>query len=393
MPFFVVQMFFNSWYLFELILRICAERHEFLCGPNWRWNSTDAILVTLSVVEACAEIAHDGGWAVMSRLLRSLRVLRVVRTLRIVRLLRYVREFRKMIFSITASMHTLFWSLFLLGVVMYMFAVFFTQGVSEWVQLYHAQSTSLHAIDESGAAAEVAHNIDDEIAASLHQNFGTLGSSFYSLYASISGGVSWSHIATPLLHVHWIFMVFFLSFISVSVFGVLNVLTSVFVESAMQAATHYRDLLIQEKLHDKELYVKHMKDIFKQIDIDGSGTISTKEMDYFLKDTNLRLYLEALDLSLVETKSLMLLLDRDGSGEVDIDEFCEGCLRLKGEAKSFDIHCLLYESQRTLLKWKDFMKFVEDHLDQSCDEQPVSALPHKNMRSADMSDRETSHVT
>merc|ERR1712232_146910 len=39
-----------------------------------------------------------------------------------------------------------------------------------------------------------------------------------------------------------------------------------------------------------------------------------------------------------DARSLFDLLDKDSSGEVDIDEFCEGCLRLKGEAKSFDIH-------------------------------------------------------
>merc|ERR1712217_899791 len=87
------------------------------------------------------------------------------------------------------------------------------------------------------------------------------------------------------------------------------------------------------------------------------------ELEVFMCDDDLRLYLEALDLSMVETMSLFRLLDADDSGEVDIDEFCEGCLRLKGEAKSFDIHCLMYENQRMLGVWKEFMAFVEEHLD------------------------------
>merc|ERR1712113_851728 len=59
---------------------------------------------------------------------------------------------------------------------------------------------------------------------------------------------------------------------------------------------------------------------------------------------------EALEITALHAKSLFKLLDRDCFGSVDIDEFCSGCLRLKGEAKSFDIHCLLYESQRLLEK-------------------------------------------
>merc|ERR1712190_334284 len=102
---------------------------------------------------------------------------------------------------------------------------------------------------------------------------------------------------------------------------------------------------------------------FNQIDTDNDKCISMTELEFFLRDPNLRLYLEALEISLVETKSLFKLLDRDRSGTVDIDEFCEGCLRLKGEAKSFDIHCLMYENQRMLMRWSVFMNFVEEHLE------------------------------
>lgn len=83
----------------------------------------------------------------------------------------------------------------------------------------------------------------------------------------------------------------------------------------------------------------------------------------FLGDENLYMYMEALEISMVNTRSLFKLLDFDNDGRVDIDEFCEGCLRLRGEAKSFDIHCLMYENQRTLTKWKEFMKYVETKLE------------------------------
>merc|ERR1712039_189178 len=42
-----------------------------------------------------------------------------------------------------------------------------------------------------------------------------------------------------------------------------------------------------------------------------------------------------------------------------IDEFCAGCLRLKGTAKSFDIHCIIYENHRLVYKWQQFMKYLE----------------------------------
>merc|ERR1711920_475048 len=120
---------------------------------------------------------------------------------------------------------------------------------------------------------------------------------------------------------------------------------------------------VQGKMLDRELYTMHMKEVFKQIDIDESGTIAPDELELFLGDPDLMLYLEALEINVVETRSLFKLLDRDESGQVDINEFCEGCLRLKGDAKSFDIHCLMYENQRMLCKWKDFMQYCEGKFD------------------------------
>merc|ERR1712187_918413 len=94
------------------------------------------------------------------------------------------------------------------------------------------------------------------------------------------------------------------------------------------------------------LSVKHIKNIFKTIDKDNNGTITITEMMLFSSDEDLGLqnYFEALDISATDTITLFELLDRDGSGEVDINEFCDGCSRLRGEATSFDINTLLYET-------------------------------------------------
>jgi len=283
--------------------------------------------------------------SIMGRLMRSLRLLRVVRTLRIVRLLRYIATFRKMVFAIAASLQTLFWSLLLLGLIMYMFAVCFTQGVSDHLK-------------ERRMVSEWT-KVDED----LQMKFGSLGTAWLHLYQSISGGISWGEVAAPLADLHWTFLILFLMYISMTVFCVLNVVTSIFVESAMQTAAHHRDLLIQEKIQDKQTYAKHMKDVFNAIDTDGTLRISEEEMELFMEDEHLRLYLEALEINILDARVLFRLLDHDESGEIDIDEFCEGCLRLKGEAKSFDIHCLLFENQRMLLKTKHFMKYVEDRLD------------------------------
>merc|ERR1712113_725906 len=116
----------------------------------------------------------------------------------------------------------------------------------------------------------------------------------------------------------------------------------------MQSSQYYKDLLVQDKLLNQAVNTMHIKEIFKAIDHDESGTITMSEIMQCLSKGNLKLqsYFEALDISATDTLTLFTLLDRDGSGEVDIDEFCDGCSRLRGNAKAFDINTVLYENRK-----------------------------------------------
>merc|ERR1712187_562820 len=94
----------------------------------------------------------------------------------------------------------------------------------------------------------------------------------------------------------------------------------------------------------------HLKNIFLDMDADGSGTISRPELEYSLALADRAVDLEALDINTDDLQSLFSFLDMDSSGAVSIEEFCHVCLRLTGEAKSFDIHCIIMETQRLMLR-------------------------------------------
>merc|ERR1740123_2878280 len=103
-----------------------------------------------------------------------------------------------------------------------------------------------------------------------------------------------------------------------------------------------------------------MRQVFKHMDQDSSGEITEDEMEFFLTEPSLKSYVEALGISADNTRILFRLMDIDGSGRIDVDEFCEGCLRLQGEAKSIDVHMLLFQVRQFLMKWADFTEYVED---------------------------------
>mmetsp|Transcript_42854 Transcript_42854/g.92495 ORF Transcript_42854/g.92495 Transcript_42854/m.92495 type:complete len:871 (-) Transcript_42854:90-2702(-) len=316
------QMALNCWFVIELIIRIYGEGGRFFHNnPSWKWNWFDLIMTSLSALDIVVDAAS------YFQLLRILRIARVMRSLRLARWFRQMREFRKMVFSLMVSIQTLVWAVVLLLFVMYIFGICFTSTITE------------HLI-ETGLPRSSEHE--------LFVYFGNLPNSMYSLWVSVSGGVNWHYIVQTLWPVNSWLAPLFISYISITVLGVMNVVTSVFVESAMRSTQHYRDLLLQEKERMKETTATHLREIFRAIDVDDSGMITMQELRDFLDDDSLQLqtYMEALEINAEDAKALFKLLDRDNSGEIDIDEFCDGCMRLRGEAKSFDINCLMYHARR-----------------------------------------------
>merc|ERR1712039_663522 len=64
----------------------------------------------------------------------------------------------------------------------------------------------------------------------------------------------------------------------------------------------------------------------------------------------MRSYFEFLDIDAAEAQGLFDLLDADLSGDVSIEEFVNGCLRLKGEATAVDVVTLIHEQKKTAMR-------------------------------------------
>merc|ERR1719384_2515863 len=94
----------------------------------------------------------------------------------------------------------------------------------------------------------------------LERMYGSLPKSMYTLFAAVSQGFSWDVTLLPLKDLHMFYSAALLIYISLVLFGVSNVVTSVFVESAIMSAQHYRDLIVQQKETEREIAVAHMKE-------------------------------------------------------------------------------------------------------------------------------------
>jgi len=334
--FVVGGVLFTILFTIELSLRWVADGFlHFFQTKELSWNLLDVTVVFFSILDTLIEVvgASDGGVVAYFSLLRVLRIVRIVRIAKVIRVMQFFRELRMMVFSILGCLKSLLWVVLVLCVMFYVFGICFTA----------ATLTHLDTSDKVTKANETGD---------LHKSFGTLDRSMLSLYMAMSGGNDWAMYYDALMPLAFQYRMIFLFFISFALFAVVNIVTGVFVEAAMQANTNDREVVVHEEMQAKKLYLDSMRAIFEEMDNDNSGCVSGKEFSERLNDERVIAYFNSLKLDISDALTVFKLLDSDHSGEVEIDEFLEGCYRLQGDSRSLDMKIMQYQ-----------VKFLSDSFD------------------------------
>jgi len=128
--------------------------------------------------------------------------------------------------------------------------------------------------------------------------------------------------------------ILFCCYITVSFFAMMNLVTGVFVESVTKTVREDKDSNMAFRI--SELFLHG----------DDAAEITWAEFSEKMNSNAMQDYFRAIDVNPAEARSLFDLLDVDGSGSVDADEIVNGCLRLRGPAKSLDISLLLRVVER-----------------------------------------------
>eukprot|EP00927_Polykrikos_kofoidii_P084500 TRINITY_DN8915_c0_g2_i1.p1 TRINITY_DN8915_c0_g2~~TRINITY_DN8915_c0_g2_i1.p1 ORF type:complete len:614 (+),score=93.86 TRINITY_DN8915_c0_g2_i1:233-1843(+) len=333
--------FCSVLFVIELVLRMVALRSRFFCAPNTGWNYFDFFIVCSWAFEVSLEIiSHSQGRNPDSytsvahlRLVRIIRITRLVRLLRIARIVRVVKALRILVHSILSTLKSVMWAMFLLFIIIYFFAIMFTQ----------ASNSALLQIDGCRSADCI------DSAPHLWALWGTIPRSMYTLFMAITNGIDWSEAARPIAYVGLEWVLILMIFIIFCTIAVLNVVTGVFCQSAIVSAQRDRELVIQNLLENKETHVSNIKNqfynMFSNMDKDASGTISVDEFEHHINDEKVSGFFVLLDIDSSDAFSLFKLLDEDGSGAIDAEEFVDGCLRLQGNARSIDLAKVRHENK------------------------------------------------
>eukprot|EP00931_Biecheleriopsis_adriatica_P023182 TRINITY_DN14703_c0_g1_i1.p1 TRINITY_DN14703_c0_g1~~TRINITY_DN14703_c0_g1_i1.p1 ORF type:complete len:240 (-),score=50.09 TRINITY_DN14703_c0_g1_i1:16-684(-) len=170
----------------------------------------------------------------------------------------------------------------------------------------------------------------------------------------MSGGEDWNRMSLPLeVSVSPLMAVLFALYIAFSVMLLMNVITGIFVDSALQTSR-------REQESETALMIDQL---FSELDQDGDGAISWNEFRIRMSDPTCVKILTRLRIQEEDVQYLFTMLDSDGSGEIDREEFVNGFQYLAGEVSAMDIATLVYSSKRLFEWWKVKMDVIEHNFD------------------------------
>lgn len=137
----------------------------------------------------------------------------------------------------------------------------------------------------------------------------------------------------------------FLTYIVFVVFGVLNVVTGIFVETAIKSKEADADVMFLEQTQQRNRMEEMARQIFASMDTDGSGTLEAEELEAVIDNPHIQTYFTQMGMDVeggTSAKGLFNLLDFNEDGCIGIEEFIFGCARFKGYARSLDIARLIH---------------------------------------------------
>mmetsp|Transcript_75670 Transcript_75670/g.216660 ORF Transcript_75670/g.216660 Transcript_75670/m.216660 type:complete len:811 (-) Transcript_75670:106-2538(-) len=301
-----VQAVMDVCYVFfvvELLIRIYVERMGLLTNAS---NIMDTAIIVLGFGEYL--LAWFDAGANGFGIVRVARLVRLIRLARVLRLFTVLKELRRLIQMMGSCFKTLLWSCLLLLLVMTIFSVVAVELINPIVQQL-AEEGTWAGCDRCG------------------RSFSSTFMANLTFFQTVVAGDSWGYIAVPVIQAApWTAIPVFIGSLLILVFGVLNLIVAVIVDTFAEG----RDNDVSSKAIEMESLERQEKALlakmFELIDKDGNLDEMTEGAK---KVATIRHWLRVMDIDRNDLRQLFLIVDEDGSGEIDPDEFIEAMFRMK----------------------------------------------------------------
>jgi uncharacterized membrane protein len=321
----MIELCFFCFYFLETFLKMICYRIYYFMGSDWKSNLLDLTILIASGLSLLTLVVPTANYQNLSWS-RMLKLLRVLKALRVVKVMKEARSLRTILNSLACSLSTLFWSMTVVTLFLFMFSIFFVlQTASELNQLGETDSTKL-----------------------LMEYFGGIWTSMITLLGATLGGMDWMDIYNVLKEFGALNSLVFLLCIIVVQVMIVNIITGMFVETAIESMEKTREQQALEHVKEERMQERDLHVFLDQIDSDGDGRLDAKEWEQMQHTPLAHSIFEIVGLRNYDACAYFDILSNvSADKKVNINEFVQGCMRLKGPASCFDTQTILLEMRRT----------------------------------------------
>jgi len=316
---YILDVVFQIIYTVELCLKLALHRQFFFWNEDAGFNSFDFFLVISGYVDFWFS---DGGGG--STALRTVRILKLGKALRALKVIAGFRTLRAILVCIQGSFVTLLWSVLMLCIVFYIFSLIFVQQAAS-------------QIEEIGDTSHPA-------AQSLLDNFASVQMAMLTLGKASFGGEDWGVGLDIISQCGFTAAFFYMLFVAFSQIALINIITGIFVDNAMQSLTPNKEQQAMNLDAEERGYAKELERLCIDVDADKSGCLTKEQFNDGIEKGRIPLLLHLLGLNRQNVQNFFdTLCDATPDSQVDIKSFVRGCMRLKGSATSFDLQAVMLD--------------------------------------------------
>ncbi|CAE7027961.1 CACNA1H [Symbiodinium natans] len=290
---------FIGLYFLELCMR--------LVGMGWRqcfcdgWFLLDFTLVVLGIVTVFVLLFGSSGDLGILESVLVVRAMRLLRLIRALRMLKYFRTVWRLVYGLLTSHNAMFSTLSLILLTLYVFACLGVELITK---------------DENLLGMDVTSAI-------IQDHFVSVFVSMLTLVQFVTVD-SVAIVYVPLIKEKPILAVYFFAIILIVSIALMNLVTAVLVEGALENAAHDREaekVNLQEKLKEA---VPKLREVFAAMDANGDGNVTMEEIEAVPMDVIPKEFFEKNNVSSMQ--EIFEVLDVDGGGELSQEEFVDGLL-------------------------------------------------------------------
>eukprot|EP00408_Alexandrium_pacificum_P050886 CAMPEP_0171265486 /NCGR_PEP_ID=MMETSP0790-20130122/58149_1 /TAXON_ID=2925 /ORGANISM="Alexandrium catenella, Strain OF101" /LENGTH=566 /DNA_ID=CAMNT_0011734155 /DNA_START=71 /DNA_END=1768 /DNA_ORIENTATION=+ len=299
-------------YIIEAAMRMYVMRSKYFCSAI---NILDFILIIADITsETMVALGHE--------LMPSFIILRVVRLTRLFRSVKALVKFPQLALLVKGFINSL-------GAVAYGVAfmclnlLFWSVGAVYFI----------HPVNKRVALAGKYMECDR-----CEHAFETVMESTLTFVQQIICGDSWGEITIPIINESPATAVFFAAVFTSIHIMTLNLILAVIVDTALKTSLECNEEVVKHKMSAFTDHANHLKAVCRTMDRNCSGDVTFDELvEGYDTNETFRNLLNAMDVNKSDLALIFAILDTDGSGAVNNEEFISEIFKMKSQ----DSHTLL----------------------------------------------------